>query len=183
LSPKLRNKVNTREDALSRIDVVEHAKYNGGGGVRAGGGRYIVSTLGCDGEPLMIGVQPRRIRLDQCEASITIRARFGLRSAFYYLVLEKLMNFAEAAKRHPEFARELPSFVVSVRSLFTISELRAEFARLELEPAQPEFDTIMTNPDLEEGDVFVESPEVVLDQAARLEIIKELLLADQLGIS
>jgi 2-hydroxychromene-2-carboxylate isomerase len=45
----------------------------------------------------MNGVPPRRIRLDQCEASVTIRARFGLRSAFDYLVLEKLMNFAEAA--------------------------------------------------------------------------------------
>jgi hypothetical protein len=106
----------------------------------------------------MIGVPPRRIRLKQYEASITIRARFGLRSAFDYLVLEKLMNSAEAAKRHAEFARELPSFVVSVRSLFTIGELRAEFARLELEPVQQDFDTIENNRDLEEGDVFVESP-------------------------
>jgi hypothetical protein len=38
----------------------------------------------------MVGVEPRRIQLDQCEASVTIRARFGLRSAFDYLVLEKL---------------------------------------------------------------------------------------------
>jgi hypothetical protein len=130
----------------------------------------------------MNGVPPRRIRLDQCEASVTIRARFGLRSAFDYLVLEKLMSFAEAAKRHPEFARELPSFVVSVRSLFTIGELRAEFARLELEPAQHDFDTGLSYPDLE-GDVFVETPELVVDQAARFETIKQLLLADHLGSS
>lgn len=131
----------------------------------------------------MIGVEPRRIRLDQCEASVTIRARFGLRSAFEYLVLEKLMNFAEAAKRHPAFARELPPFVVAVRALFTIRELRSEFARLELEPAQYNSDTGLGYADLEEGDVFVESPDVVLDQAARFETIKQLLLVDHLGIS
>ena len=131
----------------------------------------------------MIDVQPRRIRLEQCEASVSIRARFGLRSAFDYLVLEKLMNFAEAAQRHPEFARELPSFVVAVRALFTIIELRGELARLEVEPAQSVFDTVMTHPHLEEGDVFVESPEVVIGQAARFETIKQLLLADHLGIS
>jgi hypothetical protein len=130
----------------------------------------------------MIGVQPRRIRLDQCEASLTIRARFGLRSAFDYLVLEKLMNFAEAAERHPEFARELPAFVVAVREFFTSSELHAEFARLELDPAQPGFDTTATHSDLED-DVFIDSPEVVLDQAARFETIRLLLLADHLGIS
>jgi hypothetical protein len=78
----------------------------------------------------MISVPPRRIRLEQCEASVTIRARFGLQSAFEYLVLEKLMNFAEAAKRHPEFAREMPPFVVAIRALFTIGELRAELQDL-----------------------------------------------------
>ena len=116
----------------------------------------------------MIGLQPRRIRLEQCEASVTIRARFGLRSAFNYLVLEKLMNFAEAAKRHPEFARELPSFVVSVRALFTIGELRAEFVRTELEPAQPDLGTVNINPDLEEGDVFVDTPDFVLGPSRAL---------------
>jgi hypothetical protein len=131
----------------------------------------------------MIDVQPRQIRLEQCEASVSIRARFGLRSAFDYLVLEKLMNFAEAAERHPEFARELPSFVVAVRALFTINELRGELARLEVEPAQSVFDAVMIHPDLEECDVFVESPEVVIGQAARFETIKQLLLADHLGIS
>ena len=63
----------------------------------------------------MNGTQPRRMRLEQCEACARIRARFGLRSAFDYLVLEKLTNFAEAARRHPGFAQELPAFVAEVR--------------------------------------------------------------------
>jgi hypothetical protein len=114
---------------------------------------------------------------------VTIRARFGLQSACDYLVLEKLMNFAEAAERHPEFARELPSFVVAVRALFAINELRGELARLEVEPAQSVFDTVIIHPDSEEGDVFMEPPEVVICQAAWFETIKQLLLADHLGIS
>ena len=39
----------------------------------------------------------REVWIEQCEAAQTIRARFGLESAFDYLVGEKLLNFAEAA--------------------------------------------------------------------------------------
>ena len=35
-------------------------------------------------------------------------ARYGLKAAFDYAVAEKLLNFAEAAAQHPEFARALP---------------------------------------------------------------------------
>jgi hypothetical protein len=38
---------------------------------------------------------------------------------FEYLVCEKLMNFANAASRHPDFMRELPRFVSEVRRMFT----------------------------------------------------------------
>ena len=37
-------------------------------------------------------------------------------------VAEKLLNFAEAATRYPEFARELPRFVSRVRQMFTAQE-------------------------------------------------------------
>lgn len=52
-----------------------------------------------------------RIWIEQCEASWTIRDRFGVKSALGYLVGEKLLNFAEAADRHPEFASELAHFM------------------------------------------------------------------------
>ena len=45
----------------------------------------------------------------------TIRARFGLKAAFDYVVGEKLINFAEAAFHHPAFAQELPRFISEVR--------------------------------------------------------------------
>ena len=52
-----------------------------------------------------------RIWVEQCVAAETIKLRYGLKAAFDYAVAEKLLNFAEAATRYPEFARELPRFV------------------------------------------------------------------------
>jgi hypothetical protein len=131
----------------------------------------------------MDGIQARRIRLEQCEACATIRTRFGLRSAFDYIVLEKLTNFAESAMQYPSFAHELPTFVAEVRRLFTPGELNAEFARLVSEPLHPGLEGGMSDREAEDDNAFDESPAVVLDRTARFESIKQLLLADQLGIS
>jgi hypothetical protein len=131
----------------------------------------------------MDGVPPRTIRLQQCEASTTIRARYGLCSAFDYLVLEKLTNFAEAATRHPDFARELPAFVAAIRQLFTIGELRSEFARLESEFLIPDAEDALLDRDTDDDDVFAEPPAAVLERAARFEMIKEMLLTENLGVS
>ena len=46
------------------------------------------------------------IWIEQCGAAETIKARYGLKAAFDYVVGEKLINFASAATQHPEFARE-----------------------------------------------------------------------------
>jgi hypothetical protein len=131
----------------------------------------------------MDGIQPRRIRVEQCEACATFRERFGIRSAFDYLVVEKLTDFADAAKQHPGFARELPAFVAEVRQLFTTGELRAEFARSESERVQRDLDAATLDLEAEDDDAFAEPPAVVLDRAARFQMIKQLLLANQLGTS
>ena len=60
-----------------------------------------------------------QIWVEQCAAAETIKLRNGLKAAFDYAVAEKLLNFAEAAAQHPEFARELPRFVSRVRQMFT----------------------------------------------------------------
>jgi phosphopantothenate synthetase len=39
----------------------------------------------------------------KCDASQPIKVQYGIKSAFDYLVGEKLLNFAEAAATHPEF--------------------------------------------------------------------------------
>ena len=51
------------------------------------------------------------IWLEQCEAAEAIRVRYGVEAAFDYMVGEKLLNFAEAAATHAEFAQALPQFV------------------------------------------------------------------------
>ncbi len=58
----------------------------------------------------------------QCQATRTIRRRFGLKNALDYLVREKLLTFAEVAEQHPEFAAELPGFQAAV---WEVSPLRA----------------------------------------------------------
>jgi hypothetical protein len=133
----------------------------------------------------MGGIHPRMIRLEQCEACATIRVRYGRRSAFDYLVAEKLTTFADAANQHPDFARELPAFVAAVRELFTNGDLRAEFARLELETLERDRDRedAMLDCEAKDDDAFADPPAVVSERAARFEMIKELLLADQLGFS
>ena len=71
--------------------------------------------------------------LEQCRATTTIRERYGLKSAFDYLVSEKLLDFARAAEREPELARQPPRFVSEVRRIFEADEVRVHLARVERE--------------------------------------------------
>lgn len=59
-----------------------------------------------------------KIWADQCRATKAIRRRFGAKSALDYLVGEKLMMFADAAKDDPDFAKELPRFLAAVWQVF-----------------------------------------------------------------
>jgi hypothetical protein len=118
-----------------------------------------------------------QVWIEQCEAAQTIRARFGLKAAFEYLVGEKLLNFAEAAVNHGDFARELPRFVSEVRHLFTADEIAAQLAQIEL--AQDE--TVMDVSD--EDDPFLESSVAAAERVRRFNLIKELLTATKLGTS
>jgi hypothetical protein len=60
---------------------------------------------------------------EQCRVTTTIKERHGLKSAFDYLVSEKLLDFARAAEREPELARQLPRFVSEVRRIFDADEI------------------------------------------------------------
>ena len=64
---------------------------------------------------------------EQCEATPTIRERFGVKSALDYLVGEKLLSFAKAADQDPEFAAEPPAFN-AVWEIFNPYELRGYVA-------------------------------------------------------
>jgi hypothetical protein len=71
-----------------------------------------------------------KIWQEQCEATRTIRERFGVKSALDYLVGEKLLNFAKAADQSHEFAAELPCFQAAVWDVFNPYELTGYLASL-----------------------------------------------------
>jgi hypothetical protein len=118
------------------------------------------------------------IWIDQCEAAQTIKAQFGLTAAFDYLVGEKLMSFASAASRHPDFARELPRFVSEVRRMFTPDEIGAQVAQIERSHNEKNADVLE-----EEDGLLREGPAAVAECVQQFMRVKELLTAPILGTS
>ena len=64
-----------------------------------------------------------RISAEQSRATKAIRRRFGAKSALDYLIGEKLMMFADAAKDDPGFAKELPKFLAAVWNIVNEYEI------------------------------------------------------------
>ena len=117
------------------------------------------------------------IWLEQCEAAETIRLRHGVESAFDYVVGEKLLNFAEVAAEHREFAQALPQFVSRVRSMFTPEEMEMHLARTERRRREME-ETALDDEDPGFGD-----DEATAERARQFDLVKELLTAPALGTS
>jgi hypothetical protein len=61
--------------------------------------------------------------IEQCRATRAIKRRFGAKSALDYLIGEKLLAFAAAAKEHAEFAAELPRFLSAIYRVFNPYEV------------------------------------------------------------
>jgi hypothetical protein len=118
-----------------------------------------------------------QIWIEQCEAAQTIKARYGLTAAFEYLVGEKLMNFTNAASRHPDFVRELPRFISEVRRMFTPNEIGAHLEQIERAQSEQDVDV------LDEDDPLHESPAAAAERIRQFTLIKELLTATTLGTS
>ena len=115
---------------------------------------------------------------EQCEAAGAIRARYGLKAALDYLVTEKLLNFADAAVSHPDFAQELPAFVAEVRRIFAPHEVAQHLDVIE--QAQVAEAAAAPDPDDDFGN---EPPALLAARAARFATIKQVLVAGQLGTS
>jgi hypothetical protein len=64
-----------------------------------------------------------KVWVEQCRATKAIKRRFGAKSALDYLVGEKLITFADAAREHPTFARELPKFLAAIWQVFNEYEI------------------------------------------------------------
>jgi hypothetical protein len=117
-----------------------------------------------------------KIWTEQCAAAVGIRARHGAEAAADYLIGEKLPMFAEAAATRQPFARELPSFVGEARRLFSREEIAASLARLEAMVAPVE------QHDDADWDIL-DTPEQRAAQRERIELLRTLLLSEQLGIA
>ena len=83
-----------------------------------------------------------KIWIEQCEAAETVRACFGLKAAFDYLVGEKLINFIEAASDNRAFAQELPRFISEVRRMFTPEQIGAQLTRIKRERNEKDEDVL-----------------------------------------
>jgi hypothetical protein len=126
---------------------------------------------------MMNSSKAHKIWIERCEATQTTRARFGINAAFDYIVGEKLINFADAAFRHRDFAQELPRFISEVRRMFTPEEIAAQLTRIERNRNQKDEDVV------DEDDPLDEDPASIAERARQFMTIKELLTATTLGTS
>jgi len=126
----------------------------------------------------MAGRKAHQVWVQQCEAVEAIKARFGLKAAFDYIVGEKLHNFADASPHNRDFARELPRFVSEVRRMFTPDEIETQL--IDHERMQNEEITDFL---LDDDDPLPENTSASLERAWQFNLIKELLRASSLGTS
>lgn len=71
----------------------------------------------------ILGVRFEKIWIEQCRATRAIKRRFGAKSALDYLIGEKLLAFADAARAHPTFAKELPRLLAGIWQVFNEYEI------------------------------------------------------------
>ena len=64
-----------------------------------------------------------KVWVEQCRATRAIKRRFGATSALDYLIGEKLLGFADAARQDAGFAAELPRFLSAVYRVFNQYEI------------------------------------------------------------
>jgi hypothetical protein len=64
-----------------------------------------------------------KVWVEQCRATRAIKRRFGPTSALDYLIGEKLLAFADAARHNADFAAELPRFLSAVYRVFNQYEV------------------------------------------------------------
>ena len=140
---------------------------------------------------------------DQIRAVSAIRQRHGEEAAFDYIVDEKLMNFAEAAERRPEFARELPRFVAAIREIFPPDTMRSGLQRLAhyLEEDKARTAEMLrekqgnpsregvddgdgngdTDDDFEDAETLARRLQSLSARQKRFEFLRDLLLSERLG--
>ena len=123
-------------------------------------------------------IQFHKIWIEQCAATEHIRDRFGLDDALHYLIGEKLFSFVQASEKDPDFAGELPAFVIEVRRIFSKREIEQFLDELEqakfLAPPKPELDGDDSDDDPED-EPWLENPVLGAEHLLRFSRIRQLL--------
>lgn len=70
-----------------------------------------------------VAMRFEKIWIEQCRATRGIKRRFGATSALDYLIGEKLLAYAAAAKQDHAFAAELPRFLSAIYRVFNQYEV------------------------------------------------------------
>lgn len=126
-------------------------------------------------------IEFHKIWIEQCEATETIRERFGLQNALDYLIGEKLFHFVAAAEQHPEFAAELPHFLNQIRRTFTAQQIHNYLDGLErakfMSPIEPDEDLDLEDEDPEFADYLLDNPILGAQELLRFARVKEMLQA------
>jgi hypothetical protein len=126
-------------------------------------------------------IEFHKIWIEQCEATETIRERFGLQNALDYLIGEKLFHFVAAAEQHPEFAAELPHFLNQIRRTFTAQQIHNYLGDLErakfMSPIEADEDLDLEDEEAEFADYPLDNPILGAQELLRFARVKEMLLA------
>jgi hypothetical protein len=126
-------------------------------------------------------IEFHKIWIEQCEATETIRERFGLQNALDYLIGEKLFHFVAAAEQHPDFAAELPHFLNQIRRTFTAQQIHNYLDDLErakfMSPIEADEDLDLEDEEPESADYLLDNPILGAQELLRFARVKEMLQA------
>ena len=104
-------------------------------------------------------MRPCESWIEQCEASKQIEAEFGTQKALDYLIVEKFLNFLQAAETDAEFRATIPAFVEGIKAILETWQL-AEY--LEVARQSEPFDPSLYEP-MDEEEAAEIDPEDVED--------------------
>jgi hypothetical protein len=125
-------------------------------------------------------MEPRKIRIDVCDAARMIEDEFGTDKALRYLVAEKFLDYLEAAERLPDYRAEVPAFVAEIKTIFEPWQLAECLATArQTEPFDP--DIYEEDEDADEEFIEMERQDDLRRSAADLLLVeraREWLLDD-----
>ena len=121
--------------------------------------------------------EAHKIWIAQCEAAETVRARFGLKAAFNYIVGEKLIILSKRRPIIVPLRKSCRDLFSEVRRMFTPEEIGAQLTRIERERNEKDEEV------LNEDDPLRESPVKIAERVRQFTRIKALLTASTVGTS